>query len=171
MNNKRVHIKNTSIILCIGGKFKIKDWGLKNWIKLLRLVIENNKKTKFIIIGSGKIEVKKAKIIKSYYPKNCELYLDKPFDKLISTISNSRLYIGHDTANMHLAALLGLKTISIFSSRETKGKWFPIGTNQINFYKEVECSNCKAIDFCEYDKKCINSFKPNLIFKDIRKYL
>lgn len=167
--NRKVTIKNPNIILCIGGKFKIKDWGLKNWIKLLRLIIENNKKQKFILIGSGKSENRKAKIIKSYYPYNCELYLDKPFESLIDKISGSKLYIGHDTANMHLAASLGLKTISIFSSREIKGKWFPIGANQINFYREVECSNCKAIDFCEYDKKCINSFKPNFIFKNIKK--
>lgn len=178
--SKRKNLKkNSDIILCLGGKFRIKDWGLDNWIKLVRYIINNNKKQKLIIIGNGKIEKKKAKIIKSYFPKNCVPYFDKTFTDLINTISNSKLYIGHDTANMHLCALLGLKTISIFSSRETKGRWFPIGKNNINFYKEINCLNCKFIDLSQNNNnnlnrtpgcECIGSFKPYLIFNKIKKY-
>ena len=162
--------KNSDIILCLGGKFKIKDWGLNNWIKLIRLIIYNNKKQRFIIIGGGKIDYKKAQILKSHFPNNCIPCLNKNFSHLIKTILNAKLYIGHDTANMHLCALLGLKTISIFSSRDTKGRWFPIGEKNINFYKDIDCSNCKLIDSCEFDKKCINSFKPYLIYNNIKKY-
>ena len=46
------------------------------------------------------------------------------FENLIKTISKSAIYC-HDTANMHLCALLGLKTTRFFP-REIKGKWFPI---------------------------------------------
>ena len=168
---KNTFKKNSNIILCLGGKFKIKDWGFNNWLNLIKLIIRKNNKQKFIIIGSGKIESKKAKLLTKNFPNNCTSYINKPFEKLINTISTSKLYIGHDTANMHLAALLGLKIISIFSSREIKGKWFPIGTNHLNFYKDVSCSNCKLTDFCEYDKKCIKSFKPKFIFNNIKKYL
>lgn len=170
--------KNSDIILCLGGKFKIKDWGLDNWIKLVRYIINNNKKQKLIIIGNGKIENEKAKIIKSYFPKNCIPYFNKTFTDLINTISNSRLYIGHDTANMHLCALLGLKTISIFSSRDKKGRWFPIGKNNINFYKDFNCTDCRFIDLSKNNNnldrapgcKCIGSFRPNLVFNNIKKY-
>lgn len=163
--------KNSDIILCLGGKYKIKDWGLHNWIKLIRHIIHNNKVQKFIIIGAGKAEKKKGQILKSYFPENCITYFNVTLTKLINIVSSSKLYIGSDTANMHLCALLGIKTISIFSSRDIKGRWFPIGNNNINFYKEIICSNCKLTDFCEYDKKCINSFKPFLIFNNIKKYL
>ncbi len=171
LNQKNKIKKNTDIILCLGGKFKVKDWGLNNWLNLIKLIIDKNKKQKFIIIGSGKTESQKAKLLKKNFPNNCKLYINESFEKLINTISTSKLYIGHDTANMHLAALLGLKTISIFSSREIKGKWFPIGTNHLNFYKDISCSNCKLTDFCHYDKKCIKSFKPKIIFNNIKKYL
>ena len=66
---------------------------------------------------------------------------------------------------------LVLKTISIFSSREIKGKWFPIGLNHLNYYKNISCSNCKLTDFCMYNKKCINSFKPLKLFNDIKKFI
>lgn len=169
----------SDIILCLGGKFKVKDWGLNNWIKLIRKITQNNQKQKFIIIGGGKVEYKKAQILKSYFPNNCIPYLNKNFSQLIKIISDSKLYIGHDTANMHLCALLGIKTISIFSSRVKKGRWFPIGKDNINFYKDIACPNCKFIDLSENDNnleripgcKCIGSFRSDLIFNIIKKYI
>ena len=160
----------SDIILCLGGKFPIKDWGLSNWIKLIRIIISNNKKQKFIIIGGGNADHKKAQILKLYFPNNCIPFLNKNFSQLMKKIMNSKLYIGHDTANMHLCALLGLKTISIFASRDIKGRWFPIGNKNINFYKDINCSNCKLINSCNYNKRCINSFKPNSIYNKIKKY-
>ena len=163
--------KKSTIILCLGGKFKVKDWGLINWSTLIRLIIEFKKKQKFLIIGSGKNEKKKANHLKKEFPNNCKSFIDQPFDKLIKTISKSKIYIGHDTANMHLCAILGLKTISIFSSREVKGKWFPIGLDHLNYYKDISCFNCKLTDYCVYNKNCINSFKPLNLFNDIKKLI
>tara|TARA_B100000989_G_scaffold43163_1_gene27490 strand:- start:3227 stop:4234 length:1008 start_codon:yes stop_codon:yes gene_type:complete len=168
---KKKSKKKSTIILCFGGKFKVKDWGLINWSNLISLIIKYKKKQKFLIIGSGENEKNKANYLQKKFPNNCKPFIDKPFDKLINTIFKSKIYIGHDTANMHLCALLGLKTISIFSSREIKGKWFPIGINQLNYYKNISCSNCKLTDFCMYDKKCINSFKPVNLFNDIKKFI
>ena len=53
--------KNSTIILCLGGKFKVKDWGLVNWSTLIKLIIKYKKKQKFLIIGGGKYEKKKSK--------------------------------------------------------------------------------------------------------------
>lgn len=163
--------KGKQIILCFGGKFKVKDWGLTNWEILIKLIIKYKKKQKFLIIGNSKDEINKAKYLIKIFPNNCKSFINQPFEKLIKTVSKSKIYIGHDTANMHLSALLGLKTISIFSSRETKGKWFPIGLNHINYYKNISCSNCKLTDFCIYNKKCINSFRPSNLFHDIKKFI
>ena len=44
-----------------------------------------------------------------------------------------------------------------FSSREVKGKWFPIGLNQLNYYKDISCSNCKLTDFCMYNKNVLTA--------------
>jgi heptosyltransferase III len=163
--------KKSEIILCLGGKFKVKDWGLVNWATLIELIIKYKKNQKFLIIGNGENEKNKAKYLLKVFPNNCQSFINQPFDKLIKAVSKSKIYIGHDTANMHLSAILGLKTISIFSSRETKGKWFPIGLNHLNYYKDIACSNCKLTDFCTYNKKCINSFKPLNLFNDIKKFI
>lgn len=163
--------KNSKIILCLGGKYKIKDWGLINWITLIKSLIKFKKKQEFLIIGYGKKERDVSKFLLKIFPNNCKSIISAPFNKLIKTISKSKIYIGHDTANMHLCALLGLKTFSVFSSRETKGKWFPIGLNHVNYYKDIFCSNCKLTDSCIYNKKCINSFTPSYIFKDIKKII
>ncbi len=163
--------KKLKIILCLGGKFKVKDWGLVNWTTLIKLIIKYKKNQKFLIIGNGKNENDKAKYLLKVFPNNCESFINQPFGKLIENVVKSKVYIGHDTANMHLCASLGLKTISIFSSRENKGKWFPIGLKHLNYYKDIACSNCKLTDYCMYNKECINSFKPLNLFNDIKKII
>lgn len=171
ISKKKKLKKNSMIVICLGGKFKVKDWGLDNWQNLIELIIKYRIKQQFLIIGNGSDEKYKALFLQKNFPDNCKTFINQPFDKLIKKISRSKIYIGHDTANMHLSAILGLKTISIFSSRETKGKWFPIGLNHINYYKNIPCSNCKLTDFCDYNKKCINSFKPLNLFNDIKKFI
>lgn len=164
-------ILKNEIIICMGGKFKIKDWGYQNWAELITLINNYKKSIKFLLIGGGESDKIRYLKIKNLFKKQSKIFINKPINKLIDKIKHSKLYIGHDTANMHLASSLGIKTISIFSSREHKGIWFPIGSNNINFYKKVSCSNCKLTDVCPYNKKCIMSFTPKAIFKRIKKFI
>lgn len=172
---KNLYIKNNKtkneVVICMGGKFKIKDWGFKNWIELLTLINNHKKRIKFILIGGGESDRRKYVEIKKIFKNQCKIFIDKPINKLIDKIKGCKLYIGHDTANMHLASVLGIKTISIFSSREHEGIWFPIGNNNINFYKKISCSNCKLTDFCPFEQKCIMSFLPINVFNRIKKFI
>ena len=154
-----------------GGKYSIKDWGINNWIKLIEKILKYKKNSKILLIGSGKNEKKYCEKINMNFNNKLELFFDKPIKKLINKMLQAKLYLGHDTANMHLASILKIRTVAIFSSTQLEGVWYPLGNGNLNFYKKISCSNCQLTELCPFNKKCINSFMPNFIFKKIRSLL
>ena len=163
--------KRKNIIICVGGKYSIKDWGINNWIKLIEKILKYRKNSKILLIGSGKNEKKYCEKINMNFNNKLELFFDKPIKKLINKMLQAKLYLGHDTANMHLASILKIRTVAIFSSTQLEGVWYPLGNGNLNFYKKISCSNCQLTELCPFNKKCINSFMPNFIFKKIRSLL
>lgn len=160
-----------NIVICVGGKYFIKDWGATNWVELIEKILKYKKNTKITLIGSGKNEKKYCEQINMNFNNKLELFFDKPFKQLINKLLQAKLYIGHDTANMHLASMLKIRTVAIFSSTQLEGVWYPLGNNNLNFYKKISCSNCQLTQSCPFDKKCINSFTPDYIFKKIKRLI
>jgi ADP-heptose:LPS heptosyltransferase len=66
-----------------------------------------------------------------------------------------RLLITNDTGTMHLAAYLGVPTVSIFGSTEP-GLTGPIGQGHIVLRHHVECSPCFLRE-CPLDFRCMNA--------------
>jgi lipopolysaccharide heptosyltransferase II len=76
-------------------------------------------------------------------------------DQLIEQLRSCRLLLTNDTGTMHLAALLGIPTVSIFGSTEP-GLTGPIGKGHIVLRHHVECSPCFLRE-CPIDFRCMNA--------------
>jgi ADP-heptose:LPS heptosyltransferase len=66
-----------------------------------------------------------------------------------------RLLLTNDTGTMHLAALLGVPTVSIFGSTEPLLTG-PLGDNHVIVRHHVECSPCFLRE-CPLDFRCMKS--------------
>ena len=74
-----------------------------------------------------------------------------------AVLERARLFIGHDSGPMHLAAALGTPCVAIFSARNKPGVWFPRGDGHKIIYHQTECYGC-GLTVCEkYGAKCIGS--------------
>jgi len=49
-------------------------------------------------------------------------------------MKNAQFFLGHDSGPMHLAALIEVPCVAIFSARAKPGVWFPFGSNNSIFY-------------------------------------
>jgi heptosyltransferase III len=68
-----------------------------------------------------------------------------------------RAFCGNDTGSMHLAALLGIPIVGIFSARVNERQWFPFGKNNVIVHSDVPCKNC-MLETCRYDPpKCLDN--------------
>ena len=49
-------------------------------------------------------------------------------------MTEAKFYLGHDSGPMHLAALVGIRCVAIFSARAKPGVWFPHGNGHEVLY-------------------------------------
>jgi ADP-heptose:LPS heptosyltransferase len=74
-------------------------------------------------------------------------------------LERAALLICNDSGVQHLAALAGTPSVSLFSCRDFRGKWFPSGAHQVVLRKEVDCHTC-FLDRCPRGNLCINLIEP-----------
>lgn len=74
--------------------------------------------------------------------------------ELVELIREAKGCITNDTGTTHIAAMVGVPTVAIFSIRQSPTHWFPLGKNVIALFSMVNCKFC-------YDDECakINCLK------------
>ena len=85
----------------------------------------------FIIFG-GLGDKNNAKQIISNVNNNIISLVDKTsIMQCAAIISRCNLYLGNDCGLMHIASMMGLKCIALFSIHQRKGVWEPFGDENI----------------------------------------
>lgn len=64
------------------------------------------------------------------------------------------LLVCNDSGVQHMAAAVGTPCVSLFSSRDLWGKWWPHGAKNAVIQKWVECHTC-FLETCPFDNRCI----------------
>ena len=115
-------IPSNSIILGIGGSLKCKKYPIN---LLINACIEINKLNQhtFIIIGSNN-EVQDGLHLERVFKENNISYINLvnklTIRQVISTISQSQLYIGNDTFTLHAAAVFNKQIIGLYMEAKDK---------------------------------------------------
>lgn len=76
---------------------------------------------------------------------------------LIDLLKSCHVLVTNDTGTMHLAALIGLRTVSIFGSTEPLLTG-PLGPGHVVLRHQVECSPCFLRD-CPLDFRCMKAIE------------
>jgi heptosyltransferase-3 len=88
-----------------------------------------------------------------------------------AVFARARVYIGHDSGPMHLAAAAGAPCIGIFSARGLPRRWFPFGSRHRVLYHRVSCSGCN-LETCTIERKrCILSISVQEVLDSVQEVL
>lgn len=86
------------------------------------------------------------------------------FKELVDNIKDSFLYVGNDTGPMHLAALLKIKCIALFSDTNRDTNWSPYGSNHKILRSNVVCGNCQS-EICKLNtNKCMSDISYDEVY-------
>ena len=136
----------------------IKSWGSERFRELARLLHEKGG-FKFVLIGAAS-DCAAAKLIAEILPKSDCLNLAGTLGipDLSSIIAGFDLFFGNDTSTTHMAALLGVPTICIFSGQSHVDSWRPLGRSVITLKRVVNCSPCylTKLEKCSNNHLCVN---------------
>ncbi len=150
-----------AIAVSVGTKVQAKDWGRENWRALLGRIAERFPKRVLLLVGAAEESEASEFAAKGW----CECG-GGPVVNLCgkltpresaAALARARLFVGHDSGPMHLAAAVGTPVVAIFAARNIPRQWFPFGEQHRVVYHRVECWGCGLETCIEQQKKCLLS--------------
>jgi len=156
------------------AKHRTKSWGVDNIRKLMQL-IQSEHDVYFFLFG-GKEEATGLESLASSFD-NCHIIAGKHSTGTeLAIISRLRLMISMDSANMHLAALSGIRTVSIWGGTHPAVGFAPAGDQEHIIIQtpnsELGCRPCTVYGKGECVRKdvkykCLNLIDHRAVFRKI----
>ena len=145
-----------------------KKWGLDNYSNLIAKLIENN--FEIILVGSA-LELEDSEILLKKYPQIKSFVNKTNLTELKNLLVNVDIFIGNDSGPTHIAAAVGVNTITIFGSTDIKHcvKFMPYtGIHEyLKPNEEITCHPCYKTK-CPTNMECMQSIKVENILEKIR---
>ncbi len=149
------------IAVSVGTKVQAKDWGQENWRALLAKVAERFPKHALLLAGAPEESAASEFAAEGWREAGggpvvnlCGVLTPR---ESAAAFSFAKLFLGHDSGPMHLAAAVGTPCVAIFAARNIPRVWFPFGEGHRVVYHEVDCMGC-GLETCTVErKKCLLS--------------
>ena len=151
----------------IGAKADVKDWGDANWSALLEHLRAELSGWSLVVLGAAVEHERSDRLLDSWRGPKINLCGVLSVRQSAAALERARLFVGHDSGPMHLAAAVGTTCVAIFSARDLPGEWFPPGRKHRVLYTNVPCRGCR-LDMCvEYGKRCMTSIGVEDVAREI----
>jgi len=138
---RQAGIAGNFLVASVGAKLVQKDWGVARWNELFgRLGPRYN------MCGKSGPRVSAA------------------------IMRHARLFVGHDSGPMHLAAAAGIRCVAIFCAHQPPGRWFPLGRGHAVFYP-YEFFRTERWDDVEYQQHAISTITADEVAAAAEKIL
>lgn len=143
------------IALCPGAEYgPAKRW-LPERFAAAAAAVSAKHRVQWLLFGTAN-DAAAGEVVATALGKHCLNRIGQTsLDELIAELRTCRLLLTNDTGTMHLAALLGLPTVSIFGSTEPRMTG-PLGAFHIVLRHHVECSPCFLRE-CPIDFRCMKA--------------
>jgi len=156
-------VRGKIIVMSIGAKIPVKDWGDSNWQDFLGKMAASGGDRALVAIGSQVEHARSAALLAHWPGATANLCGELTPRQSAAILARADLYVGHDSGPMHLASAVGIPTVAIFSSRNMPGIWFPAGNEGNVFYNNVDCRGC-GLEVCvEKQQRCIREISPTTV--------
>jgi len=149
------------IAVSVGTKVQAKDWGKENWRELLGRVAEKYPGHALLLIGAAEESEASEFATEDWRMKGGGPVVNlcgrlKPRESGAAMVG-TKIFLGHDSGPMHLAAAVGVPCVAVFSGRNLPRQWWPVGKQHRVVYHRVDCRGCGLETCIEQGKKCIVS--------------
>jgi heptosyltransferase-3 len=164
--------REAAIAVSVGTKVQAKDWGRENWRALLAATAKEFPEHVLLLAGAGE-ESDASEYAANGWRESGGGPVVNLCGKLTpresaAAFARARLFVGHDSGPMHLAAAVGTPVVAIFAARNIPRQWFPFGKQHRVVYHRVECWGCGLETCIEQQKKCLMSITVDEVMDVVR---
>ncbi|HEY5382380.1 MAG TPA: glycosyltransferase family 9 protein [Acidobacteriaceae bacterium] len=163
------------LAVSVGTKVQAKDWGRDNWRALLTELARAFPGRTLLLAGSPE-----ESAASDFAAANWRSSGGGPIVNLCGRLTpresaaafaRARLFLGHDSGPMHLAATVGTPCVALFAARNLPRQWFPYGPGHKVLYHHVDCAGCGLETCIEQKKKCLLSITTPEVLSAIHQSL
>ncbi|GAC1365706.1 MAG: hypothetical protein NVSMB3_14340 [Acidobacteriaceae bacterium] len=163
------------ISFSVGTKVQAKDWGRENWRELLTRLAPLCPGHALALCGAPE-----ESDASDFAATEWQGLSGGPVLNLCGRLTprqsaavfaRSRIFVGHDSGPMHLAAAVQTPCVAIFAARNIPRVWFPFGSQHRILYHHVDCAGCELETCIAQRKKCITSITVDEVLAEIRSIL
>ena len=154
------------LAVSVGTKVQAKDWGRENWRALLARIGAEHPEYALALAGAPEESEasefaaagwREAVGARGKTPVVVNLCGRLTPRESAAVFARARLFAGHDSGPMHLAAAVQTPCVAIFAARNKPRVWFPYGGRHRVLYHQTDCWGC-GLETCLIEgKKCILS--------------
>ena len=149
------------IVLSVGTKRQSKDWGRDNWHALITGLALQYPGYAIALTGSADehdLSEYVAQNFRAAHPASVlNLCGNLPPRQSAALCARARVFVGHDSGPMHLAAAVQTPCVILFSARTLPRVWFPLGAQHRILYRQVDCMGCGLETCIVQQRKCLTS--------------
>jgi len=124
----------------IGAKIDFKSWGDNRWADTLSSISAAHPDLGLALLGGPNDSARATAAASGWQGPVIDLCGKLPPRQSALVIGRSRLFLGHDSGPMHLAASMGTPSVCVFSKHAKPGVWFPFGHHQRILYPGLDWS-------------------------------
>jgi ADP-heptose:LPS heptosyltransferase len=141
------HVPAGGVHLSLNAGHALKEWPLEHWIDLGRMLLRDAPDSPLLATGTSQPREQErltrfAKALEDrrvyVYPGNLSIA------RLAALLARCRLHVGADSGALHLAGVLGVKTVSVFRDYAGLGEWLPRGEQHRSIVAPCRCVNQKV---------------------------
>lgn len=159
-------------VIAIGAGSPLKKWKLECFIDLARLLVDHFG-LKIVLIGGAGDREANAELAANLPPAACHDLSGLPIVDVPSVVLHAGLFVGNDSGTTHLAGLLGVPTVCLFSGMADPNVWQPVGRNVAVVRAKVACSHCRLAHAseCSHDNICMTGIRFDAVVAEIQRLL
>jgi ADP-heptose:LPS heptosyltransferase len=155
----------------VGTKVQAKDWGADNWRVVLDTLATELPQYGLVMVGAGEETAVSDRVAEGWTGRAVNLCGKLLPRQSAAVLARAKLFVGHDSGPMHLAATVGTPCIAVFAARNKPRTWFPWGNQHEVVYHRTDCWGCDLEVCIEQQKKCLTSILPAEVLGVVRRVL
>ncbi len=115
------------VAINMGGKLAANDWGDDRWAALIEAIGPTLAGLGLVSVGGAEDAARATALLARWPGPTANLCGTLKPRESAAVLGRARVFVGHDSGPMHLAAAMGTMTLGLFGDANPPRKWHPYG--------------------------------------------
>jgi asparagine synthase (glutamine-hydrolysing) len=147
-----------------GSKMPAKRWSAERFLNVGRAILDGELSTAIVVLGGPEDRTLGDALCQAWGPRSLNLAGALSIYGSAALLADCDVYVGNDSGAMHLAGMMSVPCVAMFSARDLPGKWEPFGGGHHILRKDVPCWGC-MLEVCDKNNLCLSEITVEDVLK------